>query len=201
MKKLFFLVLAFPLLSLMSFMYVNELPIGSTLPKATVPMKDISGKEVTLKDAKKANGLLVMFSCNTCPYVIKNQQRTKEIAAFTEKNNIGIILVNSNEAQRGNDDSFEAMKQYAKQQSFSWYYVVDKNSEVADAFGANRTPECFLFNKEDKLVYHGAIDDNPGSAGDVGRKHLKEAIGEMLSNKEVSVKTSRSVGCNIKRKA
>lgn len=201
MKKLFFLVLAFPLLSLMSFMYVNELPIGSTLPKATVPMKDISGKEVTLKDAKKANGLLVMFSCNTCPYVIKNQQRTKEIAAFTEKNNIGIILVNSNEAQRGDDDSFEAMKQYAKQQSFSWYYVVDKNSEVADAFGANRTPECFLFNKEDKLVYHGAIDDNPGSAGDVGRKHLKEAIGEMLSNKEVSVKTSRSVGCNIKRKA
>ena len=201
MKKLFFLVLAFPLLSLMSFMYVNELPIGSTLPKATVPMKDISGKEVTLKDAKKANGLLVMFSCNTCPYVIKNQQRTKEIAAFTEKNNIGIILVNSNEAQRGNDDSFEAMKQYAKQQGFSWYYVVDKNSEVADAFGANRTPECFLFNKEDKLVYHGAIDDNPGSAGDVGRKHLKEAIGEMLSNKEVSVKTSRSVGCNIKRKA
>lgn len=201
MKKLFFLVLAFPLLSLMSFMYVNELPIGSTLPKATVPMKDISGKEVTLKDAKKANGLLVMFSCNTCPYVIKNQQRTKEIAAFTEKNNIGIILVNSNEAQRGDDDSFEAMKQYAKQQGFSWYYVVDKNSEVADAFGANRTPECFLFNKEDKLVYHGAIDDNPGSAGDVGRKHLKEAIGEMLSNKEVSVKTSRSVGCNIKRKA
>lgn len=201
MKKLFFLVLAFPLLSLMSFMYVNELPIGSTLPKATVPMKDISGKEVTLKDAKKANGLLVMFSCNTCPYVIKNQQRTKEIAVFTEKNNIGIILVNSNEAQRGDDDSFEAMKQYAKQQGFSWYYVVDKNSEVADAFGANRTPECFLFNKEDKLVYHGAIDDNPGSAGDVGRKHLKEAIGEMLSNKEVSVKTSRSVGCNIKRKA
>ena len=164
-------------------------------------MKDISGKEVTLKDAKKANGLLVMFSCNTCPYVIKNQQRTKEIAVFTEKNNIGIILVNSNEAQRGDDDSFEAMKQYAKQQGFSWYYVVDKNSEVADAFGANRTPECFLFNKEDKLVYHGAIDDNPGSAGDVGRKHLKEAIGEMLSNKEVSVKTSRSVGCNIKRKA
>ena len=119
MKKLFFLVLAFPLLSLMSFMYVNELPIGSTLPKATVPMKDISGKEVTLKDAKKANGLLVMFSCNTCPYVIKNQQRTKEIAVFTEKNNIGIILVNSNEAQRGDDDSFEAMKQYAKQQGFS----------------------------------------------------------------------------------
>ena len=74
MKKISFLLLA-PLLGLMSFMFVNELPIGSTLPKATVLMKDISGKEVSLKDAKKSNGLLVMFTCNTCPYVIKNQHR------------------------------------------------------------------------------------------------------------------------------
>ena len=200
MKKISFL-LVLPLLSIMSFVSPDELPIGSTLPKATVLMKDISGKEVSLKDAKKSSGLLVMFSCNTCPYVIKNQQRTKDIAAYAEQNNIGIILVNSNEAQRGDDDSFEAMKQYAKNQGYNWYYVVDKNSEVADAFGANRTPECFLFNKEDKLVYHGAIDDNPGGdVSEVGKKYLKEAINEMLSNKEVSVKTSRSVGCNIKRK-
>ena|SRR5215216_3269296 len=200
MKKISFL-LALPLLALMSFTFLAELPIGSTLPKATVLMKDISGKEVSLKDAKKSNGLLVMFTCNTCPYVIKNQQRTKDIAAYAEKNNIGIILVNSNEAQRGDDDSFEEMKQYAKQQGYNWYYTVDKNSELADAFGANRTPECFLFNKEDKLVYTGAIDDNPGSAEDVKRNHLKEAINEMVSKKEVSVKTSRSVGCTIKRKA
>ena len=201
MKKISFLLLA-PLLGLMSFVFVNELPIGSTLPKATVLMKDISGKEVSLKDAKKSNGLLVMFTCNTCPYVIKNQHRTKEIAAMAQEKNIGIILINSNEAQRDDVDSFEEMKQYAKKQGYNWYYVVDKNSELADAFGANRTPECFLFNKEDKLVYHGAIDDNPGgSAAEVGRKHLHEAITEMLSNKEVSVKTSRSVGCNIKRKA
>src|SRR5215213_2303182 len=190
MKKISFL-LALPLLALMSFTFLAELPIGSTLPKATVLMKDISGKEVSLKDAKKSNGLLVMFTCNTCPYVIKNQQRTKNIAAYAEKNNIGIILVNSNEAQRGDDDSFEEMKQYAKQQGYNWYYTVDKNSELADAFGANRTPECFLFNKDEKLVYHGAIDDNPGGeTSEVGRKHLKEALNEMLANKEVTVKTS-----------
>jgi thioredoxin-related protein len=200
MKKIYFFLLALPLLCLMSFVNFNELPIGSSLPKATVLMKDISGKEVSLKDAKKANGLLVMFSCNTCPYVIKNQPRTKELASFAQENNIGIILINSNEGQRADEDSFEAMKQYAKQQGYSWYYVVDKNSEIADAFGANRTPECFLFNKEDKLVYHGAIDDNPGNPNEVGRKHLKEAISEMLSNKEVTIKTSRSVGCGIKRK-
>lgn len=202
MKKLFFLLSSFCALALTSFVTPDELPIGATLPKTNVLLKDVSGKEVSLKDAKKQNGLLVMFSCNTCPYVIKNQPRTKEIAAYAMQNNIGVILINSNEGQRSSDDSFEAMKQYAKDQGYNWYYVVDKNSELADAFGANRTPECFLFTKDEKLVYHGAIDDNPGGEiSEVGRKHLKEAINEMLASKEVSVKTSRSVGCTIKRKA
>ena len=201
MKKIFLLASALSVFAFMAFTPPAELPIGSPLPKANVPLKDISGKEVSLKDAQKQNGLLVMFSCNTCPYVIKNQQRTKEIATFAHENNIGVILVNSNEAQRDDADSFEAMKEYAKQQGYKWYYVVDKNSELADAFDAKRTPECFLFSKEDKLVYHGAIDDNPGgSAEEVGRKHLREAITEMLANKDVSVKTTRSVGCGIKRK-
>ena len=201
MKKIFSLVALILTIGLTAFNYNTELPIGSPMPKANMQMEDISGKKLSLLDAKKVNGLLVMFSCNTCPYVIKNQPRTKEIAAFAEENNIGIILVNSNEAQRNDDDSFDAMKQYAKQQGYKWYYVTDNGSELADAFGANRTPECFLFNKTDKLVYHGAIDDNPGGeASEVGRKHLKEAMNEMLANKDVSVKTSRSVGCNIKRK-
>ena len=183
---------------LLSFIPVTELPIGADVPKADKEMKDISGKKVTLKDAKKKNGLLVMFSCNTCPYVVKNQQRTKEISAYALKNDIGVVLVNSNEAQRDSDDSFEAMKQYAKDQGYEWYYVVDEKSELADAFGANRTPENFLFNKDGKLVYHGAIDDNPDESG-VTRKHLKEAISEMVNGKEVTTKTSKSVGCTIKR--
>jgi peroxiredoxin len=200
MKKLFFLLSSFSALALTSFVTPDELPIGGALPKTNVLLKDVSGKEVSLKDVKKQNGLLVMFSCNTCPYVIKNQPRTKEIAAYAQQNNIGIILINSNEGQRSSDDSFEAMKQYAKDQGYNWHYVVDKKSELADAFGANKTPECFLFNKDEKLVYHGAIDDNPGGEmSEVGRKHLKEAINEMLSNKDITVKTSRSVGCTIKR--
>jgi thioredoxin-related protein len=199
MKKL---ITSFSLLaavSLLAFNYIDELPIGGQLPKADVKMKDISGKEITLKDAKKANGLLVMFSCNTCPYVVKNQDRTREICKYALDNNIGVVLINSNEGQRGSDDSYDAMKKYAEANGYKWYYVVDKNSELADAFGANRTPENFLFNKDGKLIYHGAIDDNPGDAGSVGRKHLHEAIGEMLNGKDVSVKTSRSVGCTIKR--
>jgi peroxiredoxin len=197
MKKILFAVCA--LAGLQAFTPVAELPIGADLPKAEVKMKDITGKEISLKEAKRKNGLLVMFSCNTCPYVIKNQDRTREICRYAMENNIGVVLVNSNEAQRESDDSFEAMKSYAKAQGYSWHYVVDRNSEVADAFGANRTPENFLFDGNGKLVYHGAIDDNPNDAGSVKRNHLKEAINELTAGKEITQKTSRSVGCTIKR--
>ena len=177
----------------------GALPIGSELPKGDVQLKDISGKEVSMKSARDKNGILVMFSCNTCPYVIKNQARTRAVCTYALQHNIGVILINSNEAQRGDDDSFEAMKEYAKEQEYQWYYTVDKNSEVANAFGASRTPECYLFNNDLKLMYRGAIDDNPAQAGNVTREHLKEAINEMIAGKKVSVTETRSVGCAIKR--
>ena len=186
-------------LGLLSFAALDPLPIGANMPKTDVKMKDVSGKDISLQEAKGKNGLLVMFSCNTCPYVIANQQRTSEICRYALENNIGVVLVNANEAQRDEEDSYEAMKEYAREQKYNWYYAVDKNSVLADAFGAKRTPENFLFNKEGKLVYHGAIDDNPSNANGVKRKHLKEAITELVNGREVSVKTSRSVGCGIKR--
>jgi len=185
---------------LAAFKYLSVLPIGSDLPKGDLRMKDIRNEDVSMKDAKRKNGLLVMFSCNTCPYVIKNQERTKAICKYALQNNIGVILLNSNEDQRTGDDSFGAMQQYAKDQNYEWYYVVDKNNKIADAFGANRTPENFLFNKDSKLVYHGAIDDNPTDAANVSRQHLKEAMNDLLAGKDVSVKESRSMGCVIKRK-
>lgn len=177
----------------------SELPIGASIPKSDIKMKDVTGKEVSFQDAKKQNGLLVMFSCNTCPYVIRNQSRTREICQYAAEKQIGVMLLNSNEGSRDSDDSFDEMKVYAKNQHYDWYYVVDHNNEMADAFGANRTPECFLFDKSGKLVYHGAIDDNPADNMNVKRKHLQQAMDEILSGKEVSVKTSRSVGCSIKR--
>lgn len=199
MKKMLFSLLAISSISLAAFTPIAELPIGAEIPKADVKMKDVSGKEVSLKDVQKKNGLLVMFSCNTCPYVIKNQQRTVEISNYALKNDIGVILINSNEGTRNGDDSFAAMQAYAKNQGYKWYYTVDEKSVLADAFGANRTPETFLFNKEGKLVYHGAIDDSPSDASAISRKHLKEAIDETVSGKDVTVQTSRSVGCTIKR--
>jgi thioredoxin-related protein len=202
MKKIYLLPLAVLAMGL-SFTKApgDPLVIGSAMPNATIKMKDISGKELSLADAKKANGLLVMFSCNTCPYVIKNQDRTKTISAYALKQNMGVVVVNSNAALRSDADSYEAMKAYAKAQGYQWNYVVDENSALADAFGANRTPECFLFDKDSKLVYHGAIDNSAGDPNNITREHLKEAINETVAGKAVTVKESRSVGCTIKRRS
>jgi thioredoxin-related protein len=177
----------------------NSLPIGAMIPKADQKLKDVSGKEVSLQDARKENGLLVMFSCNSCPYVIRNQSRTKEICSYALDKNVGVIVLNANEEERSGSESLEAMQSYAKNQQYRWFYAVDGRNELADSFGASRTPECYLFDKSGRLVYHGAIDDSPGDANSVKRQHLKEAINEMLSGKNVTVKESRSVGCSIHR--
>lgn len=178
---------------------IDPLPIGAAMPKADVKLTAIYGSDGTLADVRKENGLLVIFSCNTCPYVIKNQSRNNEAAAFAESKGIGVIILNSNEAQREGADSPKEMKKYAAAQQYKWTYAIDKNSEIADAFGATRTPEVYLFDKNNKLVYHGAIDDNPADAAAVTRNHLKAAITDLTSGREISVKTSKSVGCAIKR--
>ena len=178
----------------------SGLPLGADIPKADIRMKDISGSLVSLKEARTANGLLVMFSCNTCPYVIKNQGRTKAICTFAKEKGLGVIILNANEGGRNNGESLADMQAYAKQQSYNWYYVLDSDNLLADAFGATRTPECFLFDKNGKLVYHGAIDDSPADITEVKRNHLKLAITELTDGNDIGVKESRSVGCSIRRK-
>ncbi len=178
----------------------DVLPIGAFLPNENVKLKDVSGKMVTFQEVKKKNGLLVMFSCNTCPYVKKNQQRTKAICSYALHDNIGVILLNSNAGERNDGNGFDDMKVYAKEQDYQWNYVIDDGNRIADAFGANRTPECFLFNSDMKLSYHGAIDDNPGDEENVSRQYLKEAIKQLANGKEIALKETRSVGCAIKRR-
>lgn len=200
MKKILFSALALSAVVLMALRPANDpLPIGSSLPSPDAKMKDISGKEVSFKDAMKKNGLLVMFSCNTCPIVHKYESRTVEICKKALDNGIGVILLNSNEAYREKGDSYDDMKQYAEKLGYSWNYVVDQNSTMADAFGATRTPESFLFDKNGKLVYHGAIDDNANGGDQVSRKHASIAIDELVGGKDVTTKQTKSVGCTIKR--
>jgi len=201
MNRLLIAGLVLPALGLLSFsiLHNESLPIGAAIPKADVKVKDVSGKELSLKEAKQAGGLLVMFTCNTCPYVIRNQSRTNEICRYAQSNKLGVVLLNANEGDRTGDNSFAEMQAYARSQGYAWPYAVDQNSVLADAFGASRTPECYLFDKNGKLVYHGAIDDSPGDENQVKRRHLKEAIDQMMQDKEVSVKETRSVGCSIRR--
>jgi AhpC/TSA family len=203
MKKLSFLLCLLPALGIFSFYPVNfsgdPLPIGSGLPKPEIQVKDVSGKAITLDQAKGSNGLLVMFTCNTCPYVVRNQQRTKEVCGYAGDRKIGVILLNANEGDRSEGNSFDEMRAYAKAQSYTWYYALDEKSILADAFGASRTPECYLFDKNGVLVYHGAIDDSPGDPLQVKRHHLQAAIDETLAGKAVTVKETRSVGCSINR--
>ena len=200
MKKIFLVLL--PMIIATSFAFkssVDPLPIGALIPNPDKKMKNVAGREVSFKDAMNTKGLLVMFSCNTCPVVHAYQSRTIEVCNYAKSKDIGVILLNSNEASRDDGDSFNDMKDYASEQHYTWPYVVDENSMMANAFGANRTPECFLFNTEGKLVYHGAIDDNQNGPDEVTRKHLKIAMDEMLEGKDVAVKKTRSVGCTIKR--
>src|ERR1700741_1471497 len=112
----------------------NELAIGAKIPKADKNMADVSGKEISLGSAKTAKGLLVIFSCNTCPYVHLSESRIKEYTDLCTQKGIGAVLVNSNEAQRGDgeDDNLDAMKKYYAEQKLACYYTVDVKSEIAD---------------------------------------------------------------------
>ena len=201
MKKFTFLFCLLSCFCLMALKSNILLPIGADMPMQEHKMLDVSGKEISIKEAIKGNGVLVMFSCNTCPYVIKNEERISNLSDFTTKLDFGMIVLNSNEAYRNGEDSYKLMQAFAIEKKLNCFYVVDKDYQVADAFGANRTPECFLFDKNMKLVYHGAIDDNATDAAAVTRNHLVEAMTEISQGKNVSTPDTKSVGCSIKRKA
>jgi hypothetical protein len=147
------------------------------------------------------NGLLVMFSCNTCPCVIKNQEATNKAIAYAKTHDIGMVIINSNEAKRDGDDSYASMTKYAKSQKYTIPYLADDNSVLANQFGANHTPEIFLFNNKYKLVYKGAMNDNPANPGEVKQVYIEDAINAMAAGKEVNPAVTKSIGCSIKRKA
>lgn len=199
MKKLFLIAATLFSIGSAYAQNIQSIEIGKEVPMPDAKMKSVDKKEVTLGAARTQYGLLVMFSCNTCPYVIKSQARTKEMMEYARGKGIGMVIINSNEAQRQGADSYEAMGRYAKKQGYAVPYVVDEGSQLADAFGATHTPEVFLFNGEGKLVYKGAMEDNPGEPEASTQMFLKSAIDNMLSKKPVDPSSTKSIGCTIKR--
>jgi len=176
----------------------SEIGLNAPIPLADEKLKDVSGKEVSLNSAKTDKGLLVIFSCNTCPYVKLSESRIKEITDLSVKQGLGCIIINSNEAQRAEEDSFDAMVKYAAVQKFACSYVVDTNSKMADAFGATRTPQCFLFNTKG-LVYKGAIDDNVKDPAMAKSHYLKDAVESVIKGETPKTQETKSIGCTIKR--
>lgn len=178
---------------------IQQLPLGSTLPLGDVQMEDISGRNLSLNEVKGDNGLLVIFSCNTCPWVIKWEDRYPLVQELATVNDIGIILLNPNEDYRDKGDGMEDMILHAEKAGYNLPYVLDKNHRVADAFGASRTPHVYLFNAEDKLVYVGAIDDNANSAADVEEFYVEDAIEQLSAGQAITRSSTKSIGCTIKR--
>lgn len=178
----------------------GKLEPGDKAVFTDVKMLDVSGNKVSINDAKKENGVLVLFSCNGCPFVQRWEGRYPGIKEWADDNNVGMIVLNSNYGNRENGDSYEAMKEHAKQKGYNFYYVVDEESQIANAFGGQVTPHAFLFNGDMKLVYKGAIDDSYESASDVKVAYLKDAIRSISTNTSVALTETKPVGCSIKRK-
>lgn len=201
-------IAAFSALALMAFAPHGEpkdMNIGDALPMADHPMMDVSGKEFNLKQLAAKNGLLVVFTCNTCPFVVGSEGsegwegRYPELGVFARQNGVGLALVNSNEAKRAMGDGLEDMKAHFTEKKYTHYYLLDKGHAVADAFGARTTPHVFLFDKDMKLVYKGAIDDNVESASKVQVPYVRNAITNLAAGKPIDPATTRNIGCSIKR--
>jgi hypothetical protein len=184
----------------------ETLSIGAKAPATEIKMADISGNNYSLNDLMKEKGLLVIFSCNGCPFVVGSEGsegwegRYEEVRSLASSNGIGMALINSNEAKREKGDDLNSMKTRAKEHGFEkCSYLLDENSAVANAFFARTTPHVYLFDNNLKLVYKGAIDDNVDDSKKVKEPYLKEAIKNLAAGKKIKPEETKPVGCSIKR--
>jgi peroxiredoxin len=179
----------------------SNIEIGETSDAFNTEVYDFGMKGKKLADYNGQNGLLVVFSCNTCPFVVAWEDRYNELASLSNEAGVSMVLLNSNEAFRDAEDSPVNMRHHANDHNYAMPYLIDKDHQVADALGAKTTPHVFLFDKDLKLVYKGAIDDNHKDKDAVSETYLKDALTAMKSGSEVKVKETKALGCSIKRVA
>lgn len=201
-KLLILILLVVPMFSFNSDKF--DLEVGKKAPKISKKMKDISGDSYALADLKKEKGLVVVFSCNTCPFVVGNddfegwEKQYNTLFEFCEKSGFGFVLINSNEAKRGDEDSFDKMKLHATTNNYKMKYLVDQDSELADAFGARTTPHIYLLDENMKLVYTGPIDNGYNKKAKK-ENYLRDAISYTIKGKKIAKTSVAPVGCSIKR--
>ncbi len=181
----------------------GQLNLGDKAPMTDYEMMDISGKKMSLDGLMGKKGLVVIFSCNTCPFVIGWEDQYPMLANSAERAEIGIVLVNSNEAKRDGEDSMEEMQKHAKEAGYNLPYVVDENSALANAFGANTTPHVFMFDNSWNLVYKGSINDKYEQKSKVATTRWLHDAMMLLSAgnaSKISPAETKNIGCSIKRK-
>lgn len=159
----------------------------------------LDNEDKMLREMAGEKGTMLVFSCNTCPFVIAWEDRYNDLFDLAKANGVNMILVNSNEAFRGDEDSHENMKAHAEKMGYKMPYVIDQNHAIADILVAKTTPHVFLFDNNFNVLYRGAIDDNHKSADAVEKTYAADALNALGNGKAIPVVESKALGCSIKR--
>ena len=160
----------------------------------------VDGKNYSLKDFKAKKAVIVMFSCNHCPTVKAYENRFVELQRDYRDEAVMLIAINPNDEKSYPEDSFENMKIRAKEKGFNFPYLRDESQKVAKAYGAERTPEVFVFDEKRTLRYHGRIDDNVYEPNQVSQHYLRDALNALLEGRKILLEDTEPVGCTIKWK-
>jgi peroxiredoxin len=177
------------------------LKVGDVAP--TFKLKNIDGKMWSPEDDSKSKGYIVVFSCNHCPWVVKYEERYKDLHAKFASKGFPLIAINANDPVKVPEDTFEKMQERAKDKKFKFAYLMDETQQVAKDFGAEKTPHVYVVARENgQLVvkYIGAIDDNANEPKSVKERYVEQAVEAILAGKEVSIKETKAIGCGIKWK-
>ena len=178
----------------------NMLPLGTTAPDFS--LKDtVSGNTMTFSDVKGERGTVVMFICNHCPYVRHVQPELVRIAEEFGSDGIGFVAISSNDVEKYPEDGPDRMRDEARKWGYSFPYLYDATQSTARAYDAACTPDFYVFDDEDELVYRGQLDDSrPGNGKPLTGKDLRQALTDIVKGNPVSEHQVPSQGCNIKWK-
>ena len=172
------------------------LDIGDSARDFTLPATD--GKTYSLTDFDDAKVLVVFFTCNHCPYVIGSDEVTRKTVEKYQDKGVAFVGINSNSPNTYPEDDFDHMVERMAEHKFPWTYLYDATQEVALDYGALRTPHFYVFDTDRKLIYTGRAIDNPKESDKATVNDLENALEEHLAGKEISVKLTNPLGCNVK---
>ena len=164
-------------------------------------LRNVDNNMVSLSDYKNVKGYIIIFTCNTCPYAVKYDERINDLNIKYKPLGFPVIAIMPNDPIIQPGDSFEQMKIAAKNKGYTFPYLIDEEQKIYPQYGATKTPHTFLLHKTNKgneVVYIGAIDDNYKDSNLVKIKYVENAINSLIREEQIKVKETRAIGCTIK---